>query len=111
MRGKRVICISWREDLSLTRQLLLGRLGLRVVSALGHNEGMESCRERADLMILGHSVPRDEKISLIDCFRKHSEAPVLSLLQPGEEKVPQANFGVESYQPEVFLNAVQQILQ
>jgi hypothetical protein len=81
------------------------------VSALGKQEGLDSCRENADLMILGHSVPREEKRSLVDCFRQHSGAPVLSLLAPGEDKIPEANFGVESSSPEDFVKAVQQILQ
>jgi hypothetical protein len=90
--------------------MLLTRIGCRVVNALGQQEGLQACRESADLMIIGHSVPHQEKLSFIDCFRQHSGAPVLSLLLQGEEKIPEATLGVESHDPEDFLKAVQQIL-
>ena len=35
----------------------------KVISALYRDEALASCREDADLMVLGHSVPRGEKPS------------------------------------------------
>lgn len=108
---KRVICISWNESLALTRQMLLGRIGCRVVSALGPVEALDACRATADLMVLGHSVPAEQKRALINCFRQHSKAPVLSILRFGEDKLPEATLGVDGDDPDNFLKTVQQILQ
>ncbi|HWR13210.1 MAG TPA: hypothetical protein VN577_00165 [Terriglobales bacterium] len=109
--GKRVICVSWNPSLSLTRQILLGHLGCRVVSALGRSEALQSCRETADLLVIGHSVPADEKRAVIRCFREHSNAPVLSLITTGQDKLPEANYAVESSDPAQFIHTVSSILR
>jgi hypothetical protein len=62
-------------------------------------------------MFLGHSMPPDEKRKLIKCFRQHNEAPVLSLLSPGQEKLPEATFGVESWNPQDLVEVIEKILQ
>jgi hypothetical protein len=108
---RRVICICWNQVLAETRALLLRSAGFPgVMSALYQREARALCREDADLMILGDSVPRDEKRWLINCFRQHSSAPVLSLLSWGEIKLPEATFGVEATQPKEFIGVVRQIL-
>jgi hypothetical protein len=111
MTAERVICISWNPMLAETRELLLRRAGVsKVMSALYQQEAHLVCRKDAELLILGHSVPRDEKRWLIDCFRQHSSAPVLSLLLWRQDKLPEATFGVESSTPEEVIRIVQQIL-
>jgi hypothetical protein len=111
IREKRVICVSWNEALAKSRELLLRSLGVTVLSALYEKEARSACREDADLLVLGHSVPKEEKRSIIRCFRGHSSAPVLSLLRTGDTKLPEATFGVESANPEEVLSVVRQILQ
>lgn len=110
MVGNRVICVSWEENLSITRQALLTHMGVRVVSAVGWEEGLDSCGALAQLMILGHSVPTDFKRRLIQCFREHSSAPILSLVRPGQEKLPEATFGVDSTRPDEFIEIVRNLL-
>ncbi len=107
---KKIICISWNEALAKSRELLFRSLGVTVLSALYEREGRSLCREDADLLILGHSVPREEKRLLIDCFRQHSAAPVLSLLLTGDTKLPEATFGVDAAKPEEVLRTVRKIL-
>lgn len=72
---KRVICVSWNEALAKSRELLLRSLGLTVLSALYEQEARSMCREDADLLILGHSVPKAEKRLIIQSFREHSMHP------------------------------------
>jgi DNA-binding response OmpR family regulator len=81
-----VLCVSWNPALASTRELLLSHAGFEVTSA---DEANEKCKTKADLLVLGHSVPREEKGSIIHCFRKYSSAPVLSLLRPGQSKTAQ----------------------
>jgi hypothetical protein len=47
---------------------------------------------------------------VIKCFREHSQAPILSLLRPGQDKLPEADFAVEAFNPADFVQAVQTIL-
>ncbi|HZU42566.1 MAG TPA: hypothetical protein VE994_07845 [Terriglobales bacterium] len=109
-RTERVLCISWEPNLAITRRMLLGRAGYEVISALGEAEARLLCMDDADLMVLGHSVPQDKKQILIELFRRHSPAPVLSLLRAGQRKLPQATVAVEAVQPEDFIQAVRNIL-
>jgi len=67
------------------------------------------CDENADLMVLGHSVPRDVKRLLIQEFHKNHNAPVLSLLRHGESKLPEATRGVDAMEPADVLIAVRDI--
>ena len=109
MAEKRVLCVSWYEGLAVTRELLLRGAGFAVVSAL-REQSYVACREDTDLMILGDSVPRKEKVRLIDCFRAHTNAPVLSLLNAGQEKLPEATYSLEATDPNSLLHTVRQIL-
>lgn len=88
----------------------MSHAGFKVTSALGKQEAAAKCKTKADLLVLGHSVPRDEKSSIIDCFRKYSSAPVLSLLRPGQTKLPEADYGVEASNPDDFVRTVGHIL-
>ncbi len=107
--SKQVICISWNENLGRTREWLLRDAGFNVRSATGQ-QGMTLCGEDADLMVLGHSVPPNEKRQLIDCFRQHSNAPVLSLLRTGQEKLPEATHAIDASDPAEFVATVRRIL-
>ena len=106
-----IICISWNKNLGRTRELLLRSAGYPVLSAVRQTAARSACQEDAALLVLGHSVPRTEKRSLIDCFRLHSKAPVLSLLRGGEEKIPEATFGVDASDPSEFLRVVRNIVR
>jgi len=112
IQNKRILCISWDATLARTRELLLISEGYSVNSALGRLESVGHCRTtRADLLVLGHSVPRDQKRVFIDLFRQSNNAPVLSLLRPDQEKLPDVEFGVEFLNPEFFVRAVRSILE
>ena len=92
--------------------MLLKSAGYTVVSAMGRKEALEACRvASADLLILGYSVPREEKRSIIESFRKACNAPVLSLLNHHQSKLPEADFGVEAGSPADLIQAVRSILK
>ena len=107
---KSVLCVSWSPSLASTREMLLTQAGYTVISALGEEEAASRCGAKAALLVLGHSVPRNEKQAVIKCFRQHCQAPVLSLLRPGQAKLPEADFAVEAFNPADFVQAVQTIL-
>jgi DNA-binding response OmpR family regulator len=90
--------------------MLLTRAGYRVISALGKEEAVSKWDAKADLLVLGHSLPRDEKQALIQWFREHSKAPILSLLKPRQDKLPGADVGVEAFSPADVVRVVRKIL-
>ncbi len=106
-----VLCVSWDHQLSVTRELLLSHYGYQVTSATGRSEAMQRCNAAADLLVLGHSIPQDEKLRIVECFRRFNDSPVLSMLRPGQVKLPNVEYGVEYMNPESFVQAVQKILR
>ncbi|MGH9566736.1 MAG: hypothetical protein ACRD4I_12170, partial [Candidatus Angelobacter sp.] len=80
-QAKKVVCVSWVSELATTRELLLCQAGYQVVTVLGPREliKLESI-STADLLILSHSIPRDQKLQAFIAFRHNCCAPVLSLL-------------------------------
>lgn len=108
--AKSVLIVSWDPSLARTREMLLGGAGYLVVSAVGRVQAQSQCRSRADLLVLGHSVPPAEKKEAITCYRQYSTGPVLSLLRSGQQKLPEADFGVEAFDPAEVVQVVRKIL-
>ncbi len=108
---KHVVCVSWIPILAETREMLLREAGWQVTSILGA-EQLHKLRNvhQADLLVLTHSVPRNEKQRVLETFQYSFKAPILSLLGPHQEKLPKADFGVEAMSPADFLRVVRQIL-
>jgi DNA-binding response OmpR family regulator len=108
--AKSVIVVSWDQNLARTREMLLTASGYSVASAVGRDQAASYCRSRSDLLILGHSVPALEKKRMIACYRQYSIGPVLSLLRSHEQKLPEADFGVEAFDPMEVVQVVRSIL-
>jgi CheY-like chemotaxis protein len=109
-RKKRVLCISWDPSLAKTREMLLHAAGYEVTSALGYEGTAPVGSQDVDLLVLGHSVPREQKIGLVRLFRQHSQAPILSLLAHHQEPLPEANYWVQGGDPAALIAQVREIL-
>jgi len=105
-----VLCVSWDVSLARTRELLLTEYGYKVTSVMGRQESMERCGMKADLLLLGHSVPRADKQKILECFRKFNSSPALSLLAPGQAPLPGVEYAVEFMDPAQLLRTVQRII-
>jgi len=105
--AKKVVCVSWVPELAATRELLLRAAGYAVISVLGRRDfsKLEST-SNADLLILSHSVPREEKLQALIAFRRSCRAPVLSLLGHFQRPLPGVDYAVEAYNPGEFIDAV-----
>jgi CheY-like chemotaxis protein len=108
---KSVLVVSWEPNLGSTREMLLRGAGYFVTSAVGRTQAHSQCRFGADLLVLGHSVPPSEKKEVIACFRQYSTGSVLSLLRSHQQKLPEADFGVEAFDPADVVRVVRNILQ
>ena len=108
----RILSISYDRTLLHTRQLLLEEAGHVVVSAEGAEAALRACDERRgfDLIVLGHSIPVSEKVQMIDYCVARCTCPVLALKRPHEPEVKGATLSVDSYEPEVVMEAVEQLL-
>lgn len=108
---KNILCVSWVQSLAETRKLLLISEGYSVESVIGAAEALAHSRNsRADMLVLGQSVPREEKLKIVEVFRHYSDAPILSLINPSQRKLDQVQYGVDSLSPEEFLRTVNSVL-
>lgn len=108
--AKSVLVVSWESSLARTREMLLRGAGYVVTSAVGRVQAQSECHSNVDLLILGHSVPPPEKKDIIACYRQYSTGPVLSLLRSHQQKLPEADFGVEAFEPAEVVRIVNKIL-
>lgn len=82
---KRILSVSYDESLLKTREMLLQRQGYAVTSALGYIDAIQLCAPpQFDLLILGHSIPDNDKRQLMRAFRAVDPAPILALRRHGE---------------------------
>src|SRR5436190_18014634 len=107
-----ILSISYDESLLRTREWVLRAAGFDVTSALGFTEATAHCGNSAfDLVIVGHSIPRKDKVALIEQVRMHNHTRILSLRRQGEDAIPGSDLFIESSEgPDVLLTAVKAVL-
>jgi DNA-binding response OmpR family regulator len=111
LRSDRILSVSYDATLLATRQMILETRGYAVVSALGFLSAADYCRTGAcQLVILGHSIPAEDKEELARICRAHTSRPILSLELPGEARVD-ADYHASVFEPEQFLATVEGILK
>ena len=110
--GASILSISYDESLLNTREWMLRAEGFKVTSVYSFVEAMRHChRGGFDLAIMGHSIPHNDKTSLIREFRKHSLAPVLSLVRHGDTPLLEADMSlIASDGPEALILKVKAVL-
>ena len=108
--SKRILSVSYDVSLLATRKMLLEQKGYAVENAFGFSKALASCHAGGfDLFILGHSIPHDDKLALIESFRAHCPAPILSLERHGEHFVP-CDYHASPDDPGKFLEIIENIL-
>ena len=109
----RIVSVSYDEPLLFTRELILRGHHHEVRSALGFADAMELCATAdQNLLVLGHSIPKDDKIQIIQCFRKaNPSGQVIILIRAGEERLPSALVDTYVYpgNPEDLVRAIDTI--
>jgi DNA-binding response OmpR family regulator len=108
--SKRILSVSYDISLLETRKMLLEQKGYAVVNAFGFSKALGFCRAGGfDLFILGHSIPYDDKLALIESFRAHCPAPILSLERHGEDFVP-CDYHASPDDPGKFIETIENVL-
>lgn len=86
-----ILSVSYDVVLLSTRQLMLETSGYTVTSAEGFVEATRLCAKGDyDLLIMGYSIPHEDKRALVEKTRAHCAAPVLALLRHGEPELEEA---------------------
>ena len=107
----RIISISYDETLLRTRHLMLEQAGHQVTSAVGFHDAKRACENAADLIIIGHSIPKADKLDLISSFRSMSpNGTVVALTRAGEDRLKEVDAYINPGDPEELLRAIRFIL-
>lgn len=104
----RIVSISYDEALLFTRELMLQDRGHTVSSALGFVRAIERCAATGvDILVLGHSIAKDDKLKIIECFRNANPgALVIALTRAGEARLNVVDAYVHPGNPEDLLRAI-----
>jgi DNA-binding response OmpR family regulator len=112
--SKHILLVSYDDRLLVKQRMLLEKQGYEVASALGLEEVKEaaasSTRVAFDLFILGLSIPPAAKKEIIEIFRRHCRAPILSLWGRGEPILDAVNYFEFSNKPDDLVRGVATIL-
>jgi DNA-binding NtrC family response regulator len=108
----RILSASYDEALRRTRQLLLKAQGYEVISTDRLESTLEQCKLGGfDLFVLGHSIPEEDKQKMVEAFRQHCSAPIISLLRhPAEGIVDTADYHIEP-DPEPLLKVIADLVR
>jgi DNA-binding NtrC family response regulator len=111
-KGSSILSVSYDESLLHTRHWILETAGFKVTSALGFTQATNySQTGHFDLVIIGHSIPREDKEALLKVVRNHKDIPVLSLRRVGDAPLPGVDHAIETWDgPEALLTAVRHLL-
>ncbi len=107
-----ILSVSYDSALLLTRQMMLEAQGYRVVSALGYKDAEKKCSsgDGYGLLVIGHSIPLEDKQALMELFRAQAKAPVVSLLRQGETFMDEADYHVSPDDPKALVQEIVNIV-
>ncbi len=84
-------------SLAITREMLLSSAGFQVSSALTVGQATELCAtEEFALVVIGHSIPRDNRQWLLKELRSRCTTPILAFRRPGEAPLIEADYTFDS---------------
>jgi DNA-binding response OmpR family regulator len=106
----RILSISYDQSLLQTRELMLAHAGYEVESAVGFSAAIQACEKRDfDLVIMGHSIPPEDKATIVRQLRAVCATPILALQRPNESPLKTAEYNLDSGDPQRFLSYVKEI--
>ena len=107
----RVFSVAYDEVLLRTRHLLLESRGYTVVSALTLAEALARAALPADILLLGYTINPQDRPAIVAAFRKaNPSARVIALNRPFQQPAPEAEFHIDTSDPEELLQAIDRIV-
>jgi hypothetical protein len=109
----KILSVSYDMSLATTREMLLSAAGFQVSSAFTVGQAIDLCAtEEFALVIIGHSIPRDQRQWLLKELRSRCATPVLAFRRPGEAPLIEADYTFDSSEgPAQLLEMVIDILK
>jgi len=112
-RPAKILSVTYDLSLATTREMLFSSAGFKVSSVFTVGQAIERCAaEEFDLVIVGHSIPLDERKWLLKEVRGSCATPVLALRRAGEPPLTDADYTFDSTEsPALLLETVVNILR
>ena len=111
MSRLRVLSITYDESLLQTREMILSKAGFDVTSALGFVDAQRLCAEQDfDVVVIGHTLPRNDKLALLRCAKQGGTAATLCLRNPSDPVMTDADYSTDRIDPEGLVKAVHETL-
>jgi hypothetical protein len=112
-RPAKILSVTYDLSLATTREMLFSSAGFQVSSVLTVGQAIERCAvEEFELVIVGHSIPLDQRKWLLKEVRGRCATPVLALRRAGEPPLTDADYTFDSTEsPALLLETVINILR
>ena len=112
-RQARILSVTYDLSLAATREMLFRSAGFQVSSVLNVAQAIQLCAaEDFQLVVVGHSIPLEQRKWLLKEVRGHCAARVLALRRAGEPPLPGADYTLDSMEsPALLLETVINILR
>jgi DNA-binding NtrC family response regulator len=108
----RIVSVSYDETLLLTRELLLKGAGHEVTSCLGYVDALNGANSACDVAIIGHSIPKQDKLDMIAAFRRNQpKAVIVALTRGGEPRLNEVDVYVTPGDPEELIGTIRRIVK
>jgi len=112
-RPAKILSVTYDLSLATTREMLFSSAGFQVTSVLTVGQAIQRCAaEEFELVVVGHSIPLDQRKWLLKEVRGRCAAPVLALRRAGEPPLTDADYTFDSTEsPALLLETVVNILR
>jgi hypothetical protein len=112
-RPRKILWVARDTSLTTIRCLLFSGAGFQVTSALTIADAFQHCgATEFALVVIGHTIPLNEKKALLELIQKGYATPVLALYSSSEGKLEGADYVFDSSKgPLTLLDKVKDILQ
>jgi DNA-binding NtrC family response regulator len=112
-RPARILSVSYDRSLAATRDLLFTTAGYQVSSVFIVGHAIQLCAaEPFDLVVIGHSIPIQQRELLLKEVRRQCATPTLALCRHGEPPLSNADHVFDSADsPGFLLETVVEILK
>ncbi|HEY2115936.1 MAG TPA: hypothetical protein VGJ51_12650 [Candidatus Angelobacter sp.] len=112
-RPARILSVTYDMSLATTREMLFSSAGFHVSSVLTAGQAIQLCTaEEFALVVIGHSIPTEQRKWLLKELRDRCATPVLALRRPGESPLAGADYILDSTEsPALLLETVVNILR
>jgi hypothetical protein len=111
MSKSKILCVSYDESLLRTRDMILRKAGYDVTAALGFVEAQRLCAEQKfDVVVIGHTIPANDKLALIQCAQQGAGAAALCLRKPNDPVLREPDYSTDRTDPDGLVEAVKTTL-